>query len=312
MGVKLLNTFIQSKFPRSICNCHWKRMKHKKIVVDTNNYMYKFMSEDNLEGGFIRMCDLFNYYDIIPLFIFDGRATEEKREEIVRRKKIRKETKKLYNELNKDNNRKINSKELIELKRKMVRVTKKETNIVEDIISNYGFMYMKAPTESDVLCSKLVQIKKAHACLSEDMDMFIYGCPIILRNYSATNKISVYNLKNILNYMNIDLRSFKYLCIISNLKYKDKNKNIFHFYKLFLKYLNTSRNMEFVDYLFVKEFLDSYSYEVHNNYNYYDLKNSDVLSKCKYILIKKYPINKLLFYEFKQKHQTSLEHFCPT
>ena len=36
--------------------------------------------------------------------------------------------------------------------------------------------------EADELCAKLVIKRYAYACLSEDMDLFVYGCNKIMRN----------------------------------------------------------------------------------------------------------------------------------
>ena len=53
--------------------------------------------------------------------------------------------------------------------------------------------------EADELCAKLV-VKKAFACLSEDMDMFVYGCPKVLRYLSLLNEtVVVYTQKDMLD-----------------------------------------------------------------------------------------------------------------
>ena len=96
MGIKLLNTFLRSKFPKTINTVKWEKIANKKVVVDTNNYMYKFLSEDRLIDGFISMCSLFNHYSITPLFIFDGKAPVEKMEEIIERRETRKKYKEIF------------------------------------------------------------------------------------------------------------------------------------------------------------------------------------------------------------------------
>ena len=111
MGAKLLNSFLKAKFPRTIQKKQWEWLSGKKIAIDTNNYIYKFLSEDNLIGGFIRMCDMFRYYNIIPLFIFDGKPSKQKNKELKERKEMKKEAKKIYNE-----KKYMTNKEKIELK----------------------------------------------------------------------------------------------------------------------------------------------------------------------------------------------------
>ena len=51
-----------------------------------------------------------------------------------------------------------------------------------------GISYYQAKGEADKLCAKLVNKNKVFACLSEDMDLFVYGCPKVLRYISLLNK----------------------------------------------------------------------------------------------------------------------------
>ncbi len=277
MGIKLLNTFLKRKFPRCITNKHWKCFSGKKIAVDTNNYIYKFLSEDGLQSGFVRMCELFRYYDITPLFIFDGKPTNIKIEEINQRKETRVKAKILFEKIKET----IDKKTKIELKRKIVKVTKKETDLVKSIIETFGMKYMDSPEESDILCCKLAKNKKVYACLSEDMDMLSYGCPVVIRNYSNKNFISKYCLKNILNEMHITLETFKYLTILANLT----KENIFYYFK---KIMDFDNNTTFGLFLYNNNLIteDQYIF-IENKYKLFDLDKTDILSKCSYILINK-------------------------
>jgi len=277
MGIKLLNTFLKRNFPRCISKKHWKQFSGKKIAVDTNNYIYKFLSEDGLQQGFVRMCELFRYYDICPLFIFDGKPTNMKIEEIKQRKESRIKAKILFEKIKET----IDKKTKIELKRKMVKVTKKETDLVKSIIKTFGMKYMDSPEESDVLCCKLVTNKKVYACLSEDMDMFSYGCPVVIRNYSNNPFISKYCLKDILKEMKVTLETFKYLTFLANLK----QENIFYYFKKIMGFDNKTTYSLF---LFNKNIIteDQYIF-IENKYKLFDLDKTDILSKCSYILINK-------------------------
>ena len=306
MGVKLLNTFLKSKIPSSSSRIHWSKYDRKKIAIDTNNYIYKFMSEQKLEASFIRMCDMFKYYNIIPLFVFDGKAPEKKYEELKCRKKDRKVFEKIYTE----KKELLTESEKIEMRRKMVKVTKNETQIVKNILDLYGFNYIKSPEEADVLCCKLVVKKKVCACLSEDMDLFSYGCPHVLRLYSNTNYIYKYDLNNILYQMKMDLETFKYLTILANLKNNPKDKNIFYFYKIYLSYCKQNNVQSFVDYLQNYYYIDNNQYNnLLNVIQQLDIDNNNT-SHCN-LFIRNKKINKCDLIEFKRKMRTDL-HFCPT
>jgi len=283
MGAKLLNSFLKAKFPNTIQRKHWKCLHKKKIAIDTNNYMYKFLSENNLIGGFINMCTMLRYYNIIPLFIFDGKPSKIKTKELKERKKVKIEAKEIY-----DNSKYLTDKAKIELRRKFVNVTENETNIVKELITAYGMKYMNAPGESDELCCKLVNINKVYACLSEDMDMFIYGCKRVLRCYNDNNYIYLYELDLILCNLKLSLKEFKYLILVSNVE-----ENIFILYNKYSK-----NNYD----LFSLLNNDSRT-KIKKLYDYYNLEKSDVLTKCNYILIKLYNYNKNSVKLFKQKRK---------
>ena len=280
MGIKLFNSFLKNKFKHLIQRKHWDEFYKKKIVIDTNNYIYEFLSEENLVNGFIKMCEIFLKYKINPLFVFDGKPTEEKTNEIKNRKICRLKSKIEY-----DNNYvKLSEKNKKELRRKFVKVTVVETAIVKELLDFYNMSYIQAPNESDELCCKLVNIGKVFACLSNDMDMFIYGCKRIIRNYNSKYQtIDYYDFKNIKEGMNISLVSFKYLSILSNLK-----NNIYNNYQTYCNYKDNDIKSSFLQYLLDEDIILKNEFiNIENTYKFYDLKNSNVLNKCRYVLIKK-------------------------
>jgi hypothetical protein len=90
------------------------------------------------------------------------------------------------------------------LKRKFVNVSKSDIENIKDLIRAYGATYYDAPGEADELCAMLTIKGKVWACLSEDMDMFVYGCPRVLRYFSLLNHtVVIYNLNEILNNLGI-------------------------------------------------------------------------------------------------------------
>ena len=60
--------------------------------------------------------------------------------------------------------------------------------------------YIIAEGEADKLCAELVINKTAYACMSDDMDLFVYGCPIVLRLFNISRRNVVrYDLQKILS-----------------------------------------------------------------------------------------------------------------
>jgi hypothetical protein len=283
MGVKLLNTFLKTKFPKTIDKTSWNYLSNKRIVIDTNNYMYKFLSEDRLIDGFISMCCLFKQHNITPLFIFDGKAPEDKMEEIMERRTVRKKFKKIFKNVQSN----LTEREKIEMKRKIVKVTASDVTKIKDVVTAYGMKHMISPGESDELCCKLVNTGKVYACMSEDMDMFLYGCTRVLRNYNEKKSISVYNINNILNHLNMDLNSFKYLSFLGNIKNMSREKTIFYYYDLF----QTHGSNNVINYLLSNNIISQNQLDkIKKNIYNHDLNNSTILRKCNYILIRNSPI----------------------
>jgi 5'-3' exonuclease len=110
------------------------------------------------------------------------------------------------------------------LKKKCVKLKKSDIEKVRNLIDAFGVCYIDAPGEADELCAKLVISKIAYACLSEDMDLFLYGCPRVLRYLSLTNStFIIYYLDKILDDLNFKFKEFKEICVISGSDYITNN-----------------------------------------------------------------------------------------
>ena len=89
-----------------------------------------------------------------------------------------------------------------------------------------GVAYYESEGESDYVCAKMVQKKIAFACMSEDMDMFVYGCPKVLRYLSLLKStVVIYDLRGILKTLNLSLNNFKQICVLSGTDYNNYNES---------------------------------------------------------------------------------------
>jgi hypothetical protein len=81
MGIRNLNKFFREECKNSdaIKLINMKQLAGKKIVVDISIYLYKFTSECTLIDNMYSMLSIFRYYNIIPIFVFDGKAPAEKK-----------------------------------------------------------------------------------------------------------------------------------------------------------------------------------------------------------------------------------------
>jgi flap endonuclease-1 len=234
----------------------------KKVAVDISIYIYKYAGDDSLVENIYLMLATFRYYNIIPIFIFDGKPPAEKKELLQKRRADKREAENEYNQLK-------NSLELVDatdeekreeivtnmdaLKKRFVYVNREQLEKVKEMIRAYGLTYYDAPGEADELCAMLVAKKKVWACLSEDMDMFVYGCRRVLRYLSLLNhNVVLYDTKHILQELGITLKEFREICVLSGTDYNvvnEQDHNLVKTLKLFKKYHKTKKSEDFYDWL---------------------------------------------------------------
>jgi len=279
MGIKLLNKFLQSNCKTSINKINLWHLSNKKIVIDVSIYMYKFLGENTLLENMYLMICILRHYNIIPLFIFDGKPPKEKYELLNERKKNKEIAENQYNNLKDslndiDETQKLQiESDMLILKKQFVRLHHSDIQNVKNLIQSLGVSYIVAPGEADKLCAKMVNKNIAYACLSEDMDMFVYGCKRVLRYLSLLNKtVIIYNLKEILIEIDMNFNDFKNICIISGTDYNtDHNNDLTQTLKYFKKYKKYIYNNKDND--------DGFLHWLENNYTHININEINNLNK---------------------------------
>jgi len=268
MGIRNLNRYLRDNCPESIRCVNMVDLSGKRIAVDISIYLYKYESENALLENMYVMLSIFRYYNIIPIFIFDGKPPPEKKALLIKRKEDREEAKEEYDKLkqqldNTEDDEDLNDSEkqdiiasMDQLKKQFVQINKEKIETVKSLIRAYGATYYDAPGEADELCALLVIKKKVWACLSEDMDLFVYGCSRVLRYFSLLGHTAVmYYMKGILDELQMTQTDFKDVCILSGTDYNinaDGNNdkvNLGLTFKHFRKFKNSKHNMNFYDWL---------------------------------------------------------------
>ena len=244
MGIRYLNRYLQSNCNEGITQIKLHDLSGKKIAIDTSIYLYRYMGENALLENFYLMISILREYNITPLFVFDGKPPKEKEDLLKLRKEEKKEAEIKYKQLQ-ENLKTVDEedkKELLEnldnLKKLFIKIHHSDIANVKSLIQSYGVSYIEAPGEADKLCAKLVNKNKVYACLSEDMDLFVYGCNRVLRYLSLLKRnVVLYDLKKILSEIKLTHDEFKSICIISGTDYNiDTTNNLIKTLKLFKKY----------------------------------------------------------------------------
>ena len=223
MGISRLNSFLRRRCNKNLIPVHLRQFRGKTLVIDPSIYLYKFKADGCIITNMYYMCILLKYYGITPIFIFDGKPPPEKRITIEKRKTKKAKAETEYNLLKKKLEgvhdarlKKILEYKIIKLQRDFIRIKNREIREVKKLFQSCGISYIEADGEADKWCAKLVLSGKAYACISEDMDMFAYGCPFVLRYVSLCKHNAIlYDLEGILTNLGITFSEFQTLCILA-------------------------------------------------------------------------------------------------
>lgn len=267
MGNKYLNRFlIDNCSKKSIKKMHLEVLSNKTIVIDTSIYLYKFISENALLENMYLLISIFKYYNIRPIFIFDGKPPPEKKELLIQRKLEKKEAQEKYYKLESslidglsDEKREEILLELDVLKRQFVRLKEDDIIKVKALMDAYCVEYYNSIAEADQLCAYLVKSQKAWACLSDDMDMFLYGCTRVIRHISLLNHTVIYyDMGLMLRDLQMSEQNFREIMVVSGTDYNiNTDTNLYEtmkFYNEYNKYLfdgsmNITQGQSFYDWL---------------------------------------------------------------
>ena len=246
MGIKHLNHFLlENCTSKAICKTSLKQFANKVIVIDTSIYLYKFAERSSVAENIYLMISVFRQYNIVPVFVFDGKPPIEKKALLIKRK-IEKDTAEAkYNELKHSiefGGDAGTAEEMDKLKKQFVRVTEADIAKSKEIMRAYGVPFIDSRGESDHLCAFLVKHGFAWACLSDDMDMFLYGCPRVIRHLSLLNHEGVYyDTAQILFDLDMSQDAFNDIAILSGTDYNmNDNKSLSDTVRLYMKYRDWS------------------------------------------------------------------------
>jgi hypothetical protein len=232
MGIKHLNRFLRENCKKtSIYKAHLGEFKNKTLVIDASIYLYKFVSENGLIENMYLFISILKSYNIHPIFVFDGKPPAEKKELLQRRRLEKREAEDKYNQLQQSmsgltpQEKQEAEAELEKLKKQFVRITDIDIQRTKELLDAYGIIYLESPGEADQLCAYLLKSGRAWGCMSDDMDMFLYGCPYVLRSLSLLNHTVVfYDTKSIFEDLELTEQEFREIMVLSGTDYNIHSK----------------------------------------------------------------------------------------
>lgn len=226
MGIYKLQTFIKNNCDDSIQLEQLNSLAGKRVAIDATSLMYKYKKESDLLYKIFMFCTIFRNLNIHMCMIFDGAPPIEKLEAIKQRKLQKQQA---YQQL-KDLQEKIENgivcvnqhihKSLEYYQNQSVYLTKEEIDSVKQLLTLYGIPWIVSNGEADFVCGYLARNQFVDAVISDDTDMFVLGCPIVVRFISLIQSTCViYDLKKILFTLGLSFDDFHYLCCVSKSDY---------------------------------------------------------------------------------------------
>lgn len=232
MGVRHLNQFIRNNCSnKAVKHIHLKKLSNKTVAVDTSIYLYKFSADSALMENMYTLISIFLEYKITPVFVFDGKPPPEKKELLRKRYLDKKEAERKYvelqNETNIHNIEEVSQDRRLEillemdtLKKQFIRVREEDVRKVKELMDAFGVTHIEADGEADVLCGYLTKMGIVGGCVSDDMDMFLYGCPYVIRNINILKHTAVlYKTHCILTELNLSDKEFREIMVLSGTDY---------------------------------------------------------------------------------------------
>ena len=169
----------------------------KKFAVDAYNAIYQFLSSirqpdgtplmdsrgnvtGHLTGIFYRNVRLLES-GIRPIYVFDGKPPDEKRDVLIERGERKKAAEAAW----KTALEKGNVEEARKHAQATSRLTSKMAGECKELLTLMGIPVVEAPSEGEAQATQMAIEESVDAVASQDMDCLLFGAPMLLRNLSV-------------------------------------------------------------------------------------------------------------------------------
>ena len=133
---------------------------------------------------------------IKPVYIFDGKPPEIKRDTIDLRNSNKN---KAHNKLSDIEDK--NSKEYIKQFKRSYSVSNEQIKECYDLLDYIGIPYITANGEADPYCANLCKNKEIYGIISNDSDILVFGAKTLLKDFTGKGRIKEISLEDIYEYM---------------------------------------------------------------------------------------------------------------
>ena len=260
MGIRGLNSFIKKTCPECVSINNINKYSGQTFAIDASILLYKFrymshLNENSYITGLINRIHYYLQHNIIPVFVFDGKPPDEKRETLKKRANIKNKIKIKIESLNEYDNK----QEILKLNNQLIYVNKYHILECQKLLDILGIPYITAPDEAEKFCVYLYNKQLVDYIVTDDTDVLTFGGYKIIKT-NIKNNICEADLNILLNKLNYSNKKFIDFCILSGCDYLPfiPNLAINTVYSLFKKYDKIEDIIKLNKYFFP----DNYNYEM--------------------------------------------------
>ena len=194
MGVKKISDLFQGT-PIDL-----DHLRQKKLAVDAYNIIYQFLASiRGYDGGLLTDSEgvvtshlsglLYRNAKLIEkgiqlVYVFDGKPSQLKREEIKRRAAVKQKAREELEEA-------LERGDMERARTVAQRTSKLTKPMVEDskkLLSLMGIPVVESPQDGESQAAYLVRKNKVYAVASQDYDSLLFGSPILIRNLTLSGR----------------------------------------------------------------------------------------------------------------------------
>lgn len=258
MGVNGLLAFLRKKYPNACQSSDLSQFRNKKFSIDITGFIYKYKAVNPKRwlDSFIYLLCAFRRNEIYPLFIFDGEAPAEKKDEQLRRVGQRQkledyhrdlsqaldlfyetgevkdvlntEMKKIKDKSPLEQDMNIFNPKLIEsrvqkIDNQIIRIDEEDIFNIIQIITLMGYHYYQPlKGEAEAVAAYLANKGIVHGVISNDSDVLAYDVPLFIYDLNPfTEKLTMYDKAHVLSEIGLTSNEFTDFCIMCGTDYND-------------------------------------------------------------------------------------------
>ena len=259
-------TLLKEKCPQSIKSLPLKTYTGQIFSLDASLSMYQFListqqiksgfsisdlrdSEGNLTGhllGIFNRTIMLMENGIRPVWVFDGKPPEAKKNVLKKRKEIKENAEKEKSEAKDEGD----MEKALKFANQTIKIDNKMVDDAKKLIKLLGIPVIEAPSEAEATCSIMAKDKICYCACTEDMDTLCFGCPILIRDLSnKDDNVIQIELDLVLKGLNLNMDEFIDLCILCGCDYSSLIERIgeINAYKLIKEHKNIENVLKYAE-----------------------------------------------------------------